>query len=68
LAGWLGFHAIPVTRTLFDQWAVVREWDRIGLLGTVRETGFETEGEAGEAGVWWRQRNEKRGYQAPEVR
>ena len=30
------FYAITVTRTLFDQWAVVREWGRIGQPGTVR--------------------------------
>jgi predicted DNA-binding WGR domain protein len=23
----LRFYAIPVTRTLFDRWAVVREWE-----------------------------------------
>lgn len=45
------FYAILVTRTLFDGWAVVREWGRIGNPGTVRETGFET-GEAALAG--WR--------------
>ena len=32
------FYAITVTRTLFDQWAVIREWGRIGQPGTVRET------------------------------
>jgi predicted DNA-binding WGR domain protein len=37
------FYTITVTRTLFDGWAVVREWGRIGQPGTVRETGFETE-------------------------
>lgn len=31
------FYAIAVTRTLFDGWAVVREWGRIGQCGTVRE-------------------------------
>jgi predicted DNA-binding WGR domain protein len=55
-------YAITVTRTLFDGWAVVREWGRIGQPGTVRETGFETEGEAWAAGEQWRERKEKRGY------
>lgn len=45
------FYAITVTRTLFDDWALVREWGRIGQPGTVRETWFETEGEAHEVGV-----------------
>jgi predicted DNA-binding WGR domain protein len=56
------FYAITVTRTLFDGWAVVREWGRIGQAGTVREMWFETEGEAWAAGEQWRERKEKRGY------
>jgi hypothetical protein len=35
------FYAITVTRTLFDRWAVVREWRRIGQPGTVREHGLQ---------------------------
>lgn len=37
------FYTITVTRTLFDGWALVREWGRIGHPGTVRETGFASE-------------------------
>lgn len=58
------FYAITVTRTLFDGWALVREWGRIGQAGTVREAWFETEGEAWETGELWYQRKEKCGYQA----
>ncbi len=58
------FYAITVTRTLFDDWALVREWGRIGQPGTVRETWFETETAAIEAGEKVRQRKEKRGYRA----
>ena len=58
------FYAIIVTRTLFDDWALVREWGRIGQPGTVRETWFETEAAAHEAGAQVRQRKEKRGYRA----
>ena len=58
------FQAITVSRTLFDGWAVVREWGRIGRPGMVRETGFDTEAAAIEAGVEVRQRREKRGYHA----
>lgn len=58
------FYAITVTRTLFDGWAVVREWGRIGQPGTVRETWFETEAAAIEAGAAVRLRKEKRGYHA----
>ena len=60
----LRFYAITVTRTLFDGWALVREWGRIGQPGTVRETGFATEEEASAAGEQWRIRKEKRGYRA----
>lgn len=60
----LRFYTIAVTRTLFDGWAVVREWDRIGQRGTVRETWFETEVAASEAGARVQQRKERRGYRA----
>jgi len=60
----LRFYAITVTRTLFGSWAVIREWGRIGQPGTVRETWFETESAAIEAGEKVRQRKEKRGYRA----
>ena len=56
------FYAITVTRTLFDGWAMVREWSRIGQPGTVRETEFETEGAAWAAGAVVLQRKEKHGY------
>ncbi len=56
------FYAITVTRTLFDRWAVIREWGRIGQAGTVRETWFATETAAIEAGAAVRQRKERRGY------
>ena len=58
------FYTITVTTTLFGSWAMVREWGRIGQPGTVRETWFETEAAAHEAGVEVRQRKEKRGYRA----
>jgi predicted DNA-binding WGR domain protein len=47
-----------------DQWAVVREWGRIGQPSTVRETEFETEKAALAASAAVRQRKEKRGYRA----
>jgi predicted DNA-binding WGR domain protein len=58
------FNAITVTRTLFDGWALVREWGRIGQPGTVREMGFDTEAATIEAGAAVRRRKEKRGYRA----
>ncbi|MDS4019498.1 MAG: WGR domain-containing protein [Candidatus Competibacter sp.] len=56
------FYTIAVTRTLFDGWALVRGWGRIGQPGTVRETWFQTEAAATEAGAKVRQRKEQRGY------
>ena len=56
------FYTIRVVKTLFGSWAMVREWGRIGQPGTVRETWFETEGEAWAVGEQWRQRKEKRDY------
>ena len=58
----LRFYTIAVTRTLFDGWAVAREWGRIGQPGAVRETWFETESAASETGAKVRQQKEKRGY------
>ena len=58
------FYNIAVTPTLFDGWAVVREWGRIGQPGTVRETWFDTEAAAIQAGATMRQRKERRGYRA----
>ena len=58
------FQALTVAPTLFGGWALVREWGRIGQPGTVRETWFETEAAAHEAGAQVRQRKEKRGYRA----
>lgn len=34
------FYAIYITKTIFDEWAVIREWGRIGSPGTVREEWF----------------------------
>lgn len=58
----LRFYNIVVTPTLFGGWALVREWGRIGQPGMVRETWFDTESAAIEAGERIRQRKEKRGY------
>ena len=58
------FYNIAVTRTLFGSWTLIREWGRIGHPGTVRETWFETEAAAIEAGAKIRRQKEKRGYRA----
>ena len=60
----LRFYNIAVTPTTLGAWALVREWGRIGQPGTVRETWFETESAAIEAGERLRQQNQKRRYHA----
>jgi predicted DNA-binding WGR domain protein len=57
------FYTIAVVQTLFGEWAVVREWGRLGQAGTVREIWFDTEAEARAAGVKLQKRKERRGYQ-----
>ncbi len=58
------FYSITVARTLFDSWTLIREWGRIGHHGTVRESWFETEAAAIEAGAKIRRQKERRGYRA----
>ena len=58
------FYTLTVSRTLFGSWTLVREWGRIGHPGTVRESWFETEADAIEAGAKIRKQKEKRGYRA----
>ncbi len=53
-----------MTRTLFDGWALVREWDRIGQAGTVWETGLASEHAAVTASASLRRRKERRSYAA----
>jgi predicted DNA-binding WGR domain protein len=40
------FYAIHVTKTIFGEWAVIKEWGRIGSPGTVREEWFDEESQA----------------------
>ena len=58
------FYTLTVAQTLFGSWTLIREWGRIGHPGTVRETWFESESAATEAGAKIRRQKEKRGYRA----
>jgi predicted DNA-binding WGR domain protein len=60
----LRFYQIAIAPTLFGEWAVVREWGRIGQPGTVRERWFATEAAARDAGRRLRAQKERRGYRA----
>lgn len=56
------FYAMHVTQTIFGDWALIREWGRIGSPGTIRENWFDTKKEALEAE--WKLLNQKikKGY------
>lgn len=56
------FYAVSVAPTLFGQWALVREWGRIGHPGTVRADWFATEDEAETARECLTLRKARRGY------
>ncbi len=56
------FYALHLTPTLFGEWALVREWGRIGSPGTVRERWFETREQAQAALARLEAKKRKRGY------
>jgi predicted DNA-binding WGR domain protein len=56
------FYSLTVTPTLFGEWALIREWGRIGSPGTVRELWFKTEAEAVDERRKLSRLKEKRGY------
>ena len=58
------FYAIWIAPTLFGEWAMVREWGRIGPAGAVRENWLESESAASAAGTKLRRQKERRGYRA----
>jgi predicted DNA-binding WGR domain protein len=58
------FYQLFVTPGIFGDWSLVREWDRAGSPGTVREDWFDSEKEALEAGQKLKTIKEKKGYQS----
>lgn len=56
------FYKIDVQPTLFGEWALIREWGRIGRGGTVRITAYPTEDEADVAGRKQQLSKVRRGY------
>jgi predicted DNA-binding WGR domain protein len=56
------FYKIDVQPTLFGEWALIREWGRIGRGGTVRSTSFPTAAEAEAAGLKQQLTKVRRGY------
>lgn len=64
----LRFYAIRIAPTLFGEWAVVREWGRIGSPGRERQTWFASEADALAAGLKARREKERRGYEVEKTR
>ncbi len=56
------FYQTTVMLCLLGEWALVREWGRIGSPGTVRKIWFATEAEALEAEQKLCEAKRKKGY------
>ena len=56
------FYNTTVILGLFGEWALVREWGRIGSAGTVRKSWFATEAEALAAEQQLCEAKRKKGY------
>lgn len=57
------FYSLHVSPGVFGDWALVKEWGRIGSPGTVRCEWFSTEDEAVAAAWALKAKKEKGGYQ-----
>ena len=57
------FYAVTVEPTLFNEWAVVRRWGRIGTAGSTRVELHESMGEAINAVEQVNRSKLRRGYQ-----
>ncbi|WP_246247149.1 WGR domain-containing protein [Candidatus Methylobacter favarea] len=58
------FYQLHVTPGIFEDWALVREWGRVGSPGTVRKDWFETEEKALTARQRLVEAKQKKGYQS----
>lgn len=58
------FYRVVVTETVFGEWALIREWGRIGSPGTVKEEWFETMEVAAQAALRLSGQKQRRGYMA----
>lgn len=59
----LRFYAVDIQPGLFGNWAVVREWGRIGQPGPLRRDWYDTETTAAEKAQKLIETKLKRGYQ-----
>ncbi|MEM1364056.1 MAG: WGR domain-containing protein [Pseudomonadota bacterium] len=58
------FYALSVQRTLFGEWALVREWGRIGVGGRLRSDLYPSAGPAIDALTELARQKTRRGYVA----
>lgn len=56
------FYALSVQPTLFGEWALVREWGRIGSPGRVLSQAFPSPAEAEAARDRWQSQKTHNGY------
>lgn len=56
------FYALSIQRTLFDEWALVREWGRIGGCGRLRRDLYPSAGMAIDALYALAQKKKRQGY------
>ncbi len=56
------FYQLWVLPSLFEDWALVKEWGRVGSPGTVRKEWFSTEAEAVNAREMLATKKLKKGY------
>jgi predicted DNA-binding WGR domain protein len=57
------FYRMEIMPGLFGDWALVREWGRVGLAGQVRVDWYETEAAAKDARFDIQMQKAKRGYE-----
>lgn len=58
------FYALSVQRTLFGEWALVREWGRIGVSGQLRSDLYPSADSAIDALLNIAGQKARRGYEA----
>ena len=58
------FYALSVQRTLFGEWALVREWGRIGVSCHLRRDLYPSAGSAIDALIELSRQKTTRGYRA----
>lgn len=57
------YYRIDILPGLFDEWAVVREWGRIGSQGQIRTDWFNSEADAKDARFEVHMKKAKLGYE-----